>query len=76
MVTVQEAVTLDEWGKIHQQYHGPPGMSREGDMLGKPTNLKFMDQDIIDEQTVQSWLGTNTHVLSAYRMQGLTLFPT
>jgi hypothetical protein len=31
----------------------PPGLSREGDMLGKPTNLKFMDRDIIAEQTVQ-----------------------
>jgi hypothetical protein len=28
------------------------GLHRKGDMLGKSTNLKFMDQDIIDEQTV------------------------
>jgi hypothetical protein len=30
----------------------PQGMSREGDMLGKSINLKFMDQDVIDEELV------------------------
>jgi hypothetical protein len=30
----------------------PPGMSREGDMLGNTVDLKFMDHDVIDEQPV------------------------
>jgi hypothetical protein len=54
----------------------PPGMSREGDMLGKTVSLKFVDHDITDEQPFQSWLGKNTHALRVYWMQGLTSLPT
>jgi hypothetical protein len=57
----------------------PPGLSREGDMLGKPTNLKFMDQDIIDEQTVRELardqysyaeciLDAGTHIISNIKL--------
>jgi hypothetical protein len=35
----------------------PLGLSREGDMVEKPTNLKFMDQDIIKENPIPKLFG-------------------
>jgi hypothetical protein len=54
----------------------PPGISSEGDMLGKTVDLKFMDHDVIDEKPIPKLAKKTTHALRTYRMHGFTSFPT
>jgi len=50
-MSVQEPITQERMGKYPLLVPPVPSrMSREGDMLGNTTILKFLDHDIIDEQ--------------------------
>jgi hypothetical protein len=56
-------------GNTHWTSPVPPGVSIEGEMLGKVVFLKFMDHDITNEKNSRSWPGKNICTLGAYQAQ-------